>query len=311
MVQSAGAAVEESQRVSESQRVREPQRVRAVRALSIGFTGFAVTTAAWLGTGDSGAVRGSVAVFLAVLGAASLVLGLLYGRRPIARQILIGVHFPLIVILFVLSIVAGSSLLLLGVALSVVILAALRPRFRRMRPHARKFWLTLHVGFSVGWLGAGLGMVVLSLVGATTSDLALRHSSYELMHIFDLTLVIPLVLLSISTGLVVSLGTQWGLIKHWWVLIKFGISIGIVAVAAVWENFLVRGLATDTGIDPAVDAAGRDWQLAGCMLGFVIALWVATTLSVTKPGGRTRWGKRDRARGWRHLTAPGTGVGGS
>lgn len=269
------------------------QRVRAVRVLSIGFTGFALTTGAWLGVGEGSAVRVSAAVFLAVLGAASLVLGLRYGRRPISRQILIGMHSALVVVLFVLSIVVSSSLLLLGLVLSIATLVALHPRFPRLRPRARKVWLTLHVGFSVGWLGAGLGMVVLSLVGATTTDLALRHASYALMHIFDLTLVIPLVLLSIITGLVVSLGTQWGLIKHWWVLIKFGISLGIVAVAAAWENFLVRSLATDTGIAPAVAADGRGWQLAGCLLGFVIALWVATTLSVWKPGQRTRWGKRD------------------
>lgn len=166
-------------------------------------------------------------------------------------------------------------------------------RISRMRPRARKIWLTLHVGVSVGWLGAGLGLVVLALVGATTTDLALRHSSYELMQTFDLTLVIPLTLLSIITGLVMSLGTQWGLIKHWWVLIKFGISLAIVVVATAWESSVVRGLATDTGADPAVAAAGRDWQLVGCLIGFVIALWVAVTLSISKPGGRTSRGKRE------------------
>lgn len=84
-----------------------------------------------------------------------------------------------------------------------------------LRPRTRKLWLTLHVGFSVGWLGAAMAMLVLAIVGARTSDLDLRHYAYEIMHVFDLAIVIPLVLLSLITGLVVSLGTKWGLVRHW------------------------------------------------------------------------------------------------
>jgi hypothetical protein len=39
---------------------------------------------------------------------------------------------------------------------------------------------------------------------------ALRHEVYRIMHIFDLVLVIPIVLLSLLSGLVVSLFTKWG-----------------------------------------------------------------------------------------------------
>ncbi|MGH3564551.1 MAG: hypothetical protein ACRDRH_00675 [Pseudonocardia sp.] len=270
------------------------RRAGIARMLALVFAAWSLGTAGWFAVDDPSVIRWVVAALLAGLGTASLVLAPLHDR-PWVRTAVVAGHCVMIPLTFVLTIVAGSNLLYVGMALSTAILVTLRPRFRRMRPPARKVWLTLHVGFSVGWLGAALAMVVLSVVGATTSDLALRHYAYAFMHVFDLTIVIPLVLLSIITGLVVSLGTQWGLVKHWWVTIKFGISLGIVATAAVWENFLVRGLAEETAANPALDAAGRDWQLAACMIAFVIALWTATTLSVVKPGGRTRWGRRELA----------------
>lgn len=180
-----------------------------------------------------------------------------------------------------------------GLAASTAVLVALRPVFPQLKPPARRVWLTLHVGFSVSWLGACTAMLLLSLVGATTTDLALRRHAYEFMHLFDLAMVIPLVLLSIVTGVVVSLAGKWGLLKHWWVLIKLLISLGIVAVAAAWENFLVRGLVEATAAAQTANAAGPDWRLAACMAAFTALLWTATALSVFKPWGRTRWGRRD------------------
>lgn len=89
--------------------------------------------------------------------------------------------------------------------LSVMILVGLKPQFPRLSPRARKVWLTLHVGISVGWLGLGLAMTTLAFTGLLAETHAVRHGAYELMHIFDLTIVIPSVLLSIITGLGVGL----------------------------------------------------------------------------------------------------------
>lgn len=112
------------------------------------------------------------------------------------------------------------------------------------------------------------------------------------MHLFDLTIVIPLVLLSIVTGLVVSFGTHWGLVRHWWILAKFALAVGIVTVASVWENYWVRGLVAKTAADRGAVLDGIDMRLAVCMVGFSVALWIATILSVYKPWGRTPWGQR-------------------
>ena len=39
-----------------------------------------------------------------------------------------------------------------------------------MTPHLRKFALTAHITFSVGWLGAVVPYLVLAIVGLTSHD---------------------------------------------------------------------------------------------------------------------------------------------
>ncbi len=179
---------------------------------------------------------------------------------------------------------------LLGLASSAAVLGLLRPRFGLLRPRSRKLWLTLHVGFSVGWLGAAMAMLVLAIVGASASNPMLRHYAYEIMHIFDLAIVIPLVLLALITGLVMSLGTKWGLVRYWWVLVKFAIALSIPLFAAVQESLWVREAVAATRADPAADLAGTDVRLWVCFIVFsLLLLWTATALSSYKPWGKTRW----------------------
>jgi len=118
-----------------------------------------------------------------------------------------------------------------------------------------------------------------------------RHGAYEVLHVVDLAAAIPSMALSIVTGLVVSLGSKWGLVRYRWVLTKFAISLSIPMVAGSVENSLADDLALRTA-DPAAPPGGTGLALTACLAAFVVALWVATVLSVVKPWGRTRWGTR-------------------
>src|SRR5687767_5786619 len=110
------------------------------------------------------------------------------------------------------------------------------------------------------------------------------------MHVMDLGLVIPMVLSSIISGIALSVATTWGLFRHWWVLIKFAISMVILLTAAFYENFLVRHLA-GLGFE-RVDDFGTRLELLVCMVGFTLLLVIATALSVYKPKGLTPWQRR-------------------
>lgn len=202
----------------------------------IGFVVFSVGTAVLLFPGEDailpviqtmGVIGYSVAAVVSIFCAVAL-------SRERVRRFLIGFHLPFIPLQFLFAF--PTPIPNVGMLLSVMILVGLKPQFPRLSQRARKVWLTLHVGISVGWLGLSLAMITLAFTGLLAETHAVRHGAYELMHIIDLTIVIPSVVLSIITGLVVALGTPWGLLKHWWVLVKFVIALGIPAFAAVVEN---------------------------------------------------------------------------
>nr|WP_232328065.1 PDR/VanB family oxidoreductase [Kibdelosporangium sp. MJ126-NF4]CEL16512.1 Flavodoxin reductases (ferredoxin-NADPH reductases) family 1; Vanillate O-demethylase oxidoreductase [Kibdelosporangium sp. MJ126-NF4] len=275
------------------------------RSWQVGFAAFSAATALVLFPGEDAVLpsirtMGVVGYALAVAISVGCAVAL---PRVGARRLLIGFHFAFVPLQFLFAF--PSPVPNLGMVLSVLILVGLRPRVPRLSPRARKIWLTLHVGISVGWLGLSLGMVTLALTGLLAETHAVRHGAYEIFHIFDLAIVIPSVVLTIITGLVVALGTPWGLAEHWWVLVKFVISLSIPAAAAV-ESRWVTELVARTA-DPAGEPGTLGVSLAAVVGGFAVLLWTATTLSVVKPWGRTRWGRRELA-ARRLVSPPGTGV---
>jgi hypothetical protein len=260
--------------------------------LSWAYAGYAALAAAVLL--PAGGFAAAAATVTAALGVGHLLAGVLARRAepgPGLRRAWIAAEALLVPVQFGLSV--ASSLVLVGMALSAALLAALRPRFGRLRPTRRKVAVTLHVGLSVGWLGVATCMLALSVAGLVAADAGARRRTYQVMHVLDLTVVVPLVLLSVASGLVVSLWGRWGLVRHWWVLAKLGISLAIP---------LGGGSVSDTWITELAEAPGGDAAvpLVLLMAAFCAGLWTATALSVFKPWGRTPWAQRRPAR----VTAP-------
>ena len=258
------------------------------RPLQWAFAAFAILNLGLLLSGSGVTVFRVMAVAGYGVGAVLSVVAAL-GWQRLGRRMAIGLHLALAPLQFLFGI--AETVALLGILLSLTILAQCKPRFPRLSPRARRIWLTLHVGFSVGWLGVALTMTALAAIGWTADRHAMRHGAYEVLHVIDLAVAIPSMALSIITGLVVSLGTKWGLVRHWWVLAKFAISVSIPLLAGTVESALADELARRT-VDPAGQPAGTGIALVACLGAFTVALWTATILSVMKPWGRTRWGQR-------------------
>ena len=266
-------------------------RPQTVPLLLFIYSGYAFLTAGmfWL-TPGRGTFLTIDTIFQCVTGIVSLVTSLLLLRKKTVRKYLIVFESILIPLQFGLSI--PSSLLLIGMVLSIVVLILLKPVFPIMAKRTRRLFLTLHVGFSVAWLGAAVAMLILGLSGLITKDPDLRHYAYAFMHIFDLAFVIPFVFLSLLTSLFNTLGTPWGLTKYWWVLVKLVIALSIVGFAGAKENFWVRGLAEKTEGYLAINPNADLYLVIFFSLG-IIGLWIATILSIYTPWGRTPWAQRE------------------
>ena len=120
-----------------------------------------------------------------------------------------------------------------------------------LTPRLRKLALTAHVTASVGWLGAVACFLALAAVGLTSRDAQTVRSAYLVMEPAAWLALVPLSLASLLTGLVSSLGTTWGLFRHYWVLFKLLINVFATIVLLIYmETFrLMAGVAADPSAD--------------------------------------------------------------
>jgi hypothetical protein len=167
----------------------------------------------------------------------------------------------------------------------------------RLSRKARRLALTAHVAVSVGWLGLDLGLLTLGLTGLLSGDPQLQRAAYRVMGLFGDVLIIPISLASLLTGLLVSLGTHWGLFRYYWVAAKFWLTLGattasIFALRAQIGAAVHRLPATSTDPGP-LDIGGTAASLVAAPSVALLVYLAATALSTYKPWGRTAAGKRD------------------
>jgi hypothetical protein len=160
-----------------------------------------------------------------------------------------------------------------------------------MPPRLRKLALTAHVTSSVGWLGAVAAFLALAVVGLTSQDAQTVRGAYLVMEPAAWFVLVPLAFASLLTGIVMSLGTAWGLFRHYWVLFKLLITVFATLVLLIYMGTFryMAGVAADPRADLGVV------QNASPTLHAVLALLVllvATVLAVYKPRGMTPYGRR-------------------
>src|SRR5262249_54476304 len=99
------------------------------------------------------------------------------------------------------------------------------PTSMTMTPGIRKLTLTVHLTASVGWIGAVVAFLALVIAAMTCPDAQTLHTAWIAMGLIVQFVIVPLALASLLTGLVISLGTKWGLFRHYWVLISLALTI--------------------------------------------------------------------------------------
>ena len=162
-----------------------------------------------------------------------------------------------------------------------------------MTPRLRKFALTAHVTSSVGLLGAVAGFLALAVAGLTRQDGQMVRAAYLAMELTAWFVIVPLSFASLLTGLVQSLGTTWGLLRHYWVVVKLLVTVLAIAVMLLQTGSIsyMAGVAAETTLSSG-DLRGPGTSLVlHSGLGLLVLL-VPMTLSIYKPRGRTRYGWR-------------------
>jgi len=161
-----------------------------------------------------------------------------------------------------------------------------------MAPRLRKFTLAAHIALSVGWIGAVAGYIALDVAAANSQNAKTLRACYLAMELIAWYVIVPLAIASLLTGLVISLGTKWGLFRHFWVLISLLLTI-IATVVLLVETQTINYFA-DVAADPRT--SDDDLRALGNTLvhsvGGTLVLLVILVLNVYKPRGMTRYGWR-------------------
>ncbi len=170
-----------------------------------------------------------------------------------------------------------------------------------MPPPLRRFMLTVHVSASVGWLGAIVAYITLNVPAVTSTDPQTVRAAYLMMEPVAVYAIVPLAVTSLITGIVQSLGTPWGLLRHYWVVISLVVT-AVATLVLIGHLSDIRTLAA-VASDPTADLRTRGGDLFHSIGGLIVLL-IPLWLNMYKPRGLTRYGWRRQQRAMsapRHL----------
>lgn len=164
----------------------------------------------------------------------------------------------------------------------------------RLAPVARNAVLVLHVVSGIGWMGVDIAVFALLLTARSTTSAALVLSSFNAIGVIVPFAVPALSIGIVVTGLILGVGTRWGLIRYWWVLVKLLLSL--IMTVLVFASLVpeVRSIGVLSATTTSADEVRASLGALPTMLLFppivsFLMLGVATVLSISKPWGRTPW----------------------
>lgn len=161
-----------------------------------------------------------------------------------------------------------------------------------MAPGVRKLALAVHLISSIGWIGTVVAYLALGVAANMSRDAQTVRAAWTAMNLIGWWAIVPLAIGALVTGIVMSLGTQWGLFGHYWTLISLLLTVlctvvllqhmpGVSAIAEMAQQM----------DDARVSAFGGDLFHPGVGL---LVLLVVDVLNVYKPAGVTPYGWRQQ-----------------
>ncbi|PSL03253.1 putative integral membrane protein DUF2269 [Haloactinopolyspora alba] len=166
-------------------------------------------------------------------------------------------------------------------------------RPRRLRGRTRQSVLLVHVVSAGAWLGIDVVMAVLvftALLSGDDTTLALTYRALEMFAVWSLFTAGVVCLVS---GVVLGLGSKYGLVRYWWVAVKLVLNVLLATLVLV---------ALRPGVSEAAERARlfESGEVTTLSVGDLIfppvvsttALLVAFVLAVYKPWGRIGQGRR-------------------
>lgn len=158
-------------------------------------------------------------------------------------------------------------------------------------PGMRKLVLTVHVGTSVGTVGAVATFLALSIAGLASANAETARAAYIAMDLIARLVIVPLLIAALLSGLVQAVGTTWGLFRHYWVLVKLLLTLLVAVVLLLQMEGIghVAAAAAERSLS-GTDLLGLRRSIRTHAIGGLVVLLIPVALSIFKPRGVTRHG---------------------
>ncbi|NMO49611.1 hypothetical protein HH310_00125 [Actinoplanes sp. TBRC 11911] len=159
----------------------------------------------------------------------------------------------------------------------------------RLGPRTRKGVLVVHIAFAGAWIGLDVAMAVVVFTALFTDDAGTRALCYQALHLFVVWPLFTAGAVSLVSGVLLGMGSKYGLVRYWWVAVKLGLNIVLTGLVP---------LALAPGVSE-LNETGRDLAAGHALTTSIgnmiyppivspVALLVALVLAVFKPWGRIR-----------------------
>ena len=165
----------------------------------------------------------------------------------------------------------------------------------RLGARTRKALLVVHIASAGAWIGIDVVIAVFVFTAVFSDDDSTKALCYRALELFAVWPLLTVGVLSLASGVLLGLGSRYGLLRYWWVAVKLGLNLMLTALVLV-------------GLQPVVENAAeraREFAAGGAAelaVGDLIyppivsptALLIAVVLAVFKPWGRVRRRSGDR-----------------
>jgi uncharacterized membrane protein len=161
--------------------------------------------------------------------------------------------------------------------------------------------LFIHIVTGVSWMGTDIALAIL-VFGALCLDDAERIAANYLAVSYIGVIAVPVLAIAMTvSGIILSIGSGLGLLKHWWVLVKLVISLvlRVLVYAALLPELRTLPDMVEMGAS-ADEARGQlgptTTELLFPPIVSFTMMAVASLLSIFKPWGKTPWTASSRRR---------------
>ncbi|MGL5806722.1 MAG: hypothetical protein ACRC2R_04350 [Xenococcaceae cyanobacterium] len=99
----------------------------------------------------------------------------------------------------------------------------------------QKNWLlSFHIAVGGIWFGTALVMVAIAWKNQYTENGESLYAIHSVLKLLDDFVIIPSATLSLLSGALLCGLTIWGFIKHYWVIAKWIVTVGLIVFGTLW-----------------------------------------------------------------------------